>query len=920
MATSGSFSGSDMGLVLQPATLSSIPSVSNTTTEGVSSRPLESRGRGTNKLSFVPGSFVFSPQERLKQEEGHPRPLNPQQDYLLPNLPDDHRPRLEEGPTVRGIYDFHRPQRRLLARPYTPIFQKVSRISDRKPEVSVSCAPVWLEHSSSGVYQTHEADSEGTSDPRGRDFSLSGRLVGVGSYQGGVSEEHKPYPGGSSAERVCGQLGKIPSSSEPSAGLARSNMGSRCFPSLLAHRQGFVVGPRPEKVSEAEFHFPKGFGTYARETAVRFFSRPGGEGSAKVSELDSQIFCQEGQERYKVSVPSESQGISQEMVPSRNFDVEAPLAVSSPISGSLHRRVTDGVGCLRLQGESDERTVVSRSKEISHKYSRDDSSFSGFEETALLPRFSYSSPLRQHDGGQLSEQTGFGKVSSSQQLGNIYPISVEGQTSLSYHLSCCRSSERGGGRPIEEQAAQVGVVSRQHLFPAVMREGFSSTSGFVRHQRESEGGGLCLPDSRSTGHRDRRVLPGLGQVGAGLSFSTNEPDPEGCVNPGSFSRASHAGNAGLAEPAMVHPAVGTCQVRVPHSQSSTVPAGRRDYFLGLIKNVPTPGLLDFLRCAYKEIISPAAADILVHAIRQSTAHQYQVVWSSFCDFVRRNNFPSISDSVVLSFLTFLFHERKLAVATITAYKSSLVRPMQTVFGLNLSSSLYTDFTKGIGNLRPQKPYSPIRWSLDKALSLALSSRFQSSPSLKDLTSMLAFLLSIALGSRASELHAILRGDDHIVFSGEGVTFYPNPNFLAKNENPQNRRNPIFVPLLRGADGAPHPLCPVEKLRFYLSVTSNTTSIKLFVHPSTLKDLTLPQLRYFICLFIREAHPGSFPKVHDLRKLASSYAFFRTMSLEDICEVTGWSSCRVFRRHYLSRLQEVATPFVALGSTVHSSKN
>ena len=63
-------------------------------------------------------------------------------------------------------------------------------------------------------------------------------------------------------------------------------------------------------------------------------------------------------------------------------------------------------------------------------------------------------------------------------------------------------------------------------------------------------------------------------------------------------------------------------------------------------------------------------------------------------------------------------------------------------------------------------------------------------------------------------------------------------------------------------------------------------------------------------------PGAFPKIHDLRKVASSYVFFRTMSLDDICEVTGWPSCRVFKRHCMSCIKEVGSSFIALGTPVH----
>ena len=117
--------------------------------------------------------------------------------------------------------------------------------------------------------------------------------------------------------------------------------------------------------------------------------------------------------------------------------------------------------------------------------------------------------------------------------------------------------------------------------------------------------------------------------------------------------------------------------------------------------------------------------------------------------------------------------------------------MKYAFGLDLNSNLCMDFLRALANIGPSSPQRPVRWSLDRALSLALSSRFSRNPSLKDRTMVTLFLTALATGARISELHALLRQDDDILFSGEGVTLYPNPNFLAKNEDPILRRNPFF---------------------------------------------------------------------------------------------------------------------------------
>ena len=81
------------------------------------------------------------------------------------------------------------------------------------------------------------------------------------------------------------------------------------------------------------------------------------------------------------------------------------------------------------------------------------------------------------------------------------------------------------------------------------------------------------------------------------------------------------------------------------------------------------------------------------------------------------------------------------------------------------------------------------------------------------------------------------------------------------------------------------------------------------------DLFLPKIRLMLCQFIRLADPGSIPKSHDLRKVASAFAFLRSMSLSDISGVTGWASGRVFREHYLHSIRQISSSFVVWDTRV-----
>ena len=403
-----------------------------------------------------------------------------------------------------------------------------------------------------------------------------------------------------------------------------------------------------------------------------------------------------------------------------------------------------------------------------------------------------------------------------------------------------------------------------------------------------------------------------------LSLSTNELDSPSLESPGVLQGDGSSCGTNVAEPGLVHDFDLQSQAQAHSSQSETLPDSWHQSFLVRVKEPGKPSLLGFVTEVYSKLYSSETAGVLVRAIRGSTSRQYETVWAAFCSFVKARNVTVVNTELVLAFFRYLFFERKLAPATVSAYKSALVRPLRLAFGVDVTLPPFNDFIRALYNIRPSRPPGKVSWSLEKVLSLALSDRFQNNPSVEDSLMLCVFLMCLATGGRISEIHALLRTEDYVVFSESGVSLYFNPNFLAKNEHPGSRRGPIFISVLNEEDGAPHPLCPVNNLRKFLNMTSSTTSIKLFVNPIDLSDLSIFKLRWFLCKFVRMADPGSFPKVHDLRKVATSLAFLRHVNLEEICNLTGWSSIRVFRRHYFKEIEAVRSSLVAMGSVVPGS--
>ena len=155
----------------------------------------------------------------------------------------------------------------------------------------------------------------------------------------------------------------------------------------------------------------------------------------------------------------------------------------------------------------------------------------------------------------------------------------------------------------------------------------------------------------------------------------------------------------------------------------------------------------------------------------------------------------------------------------------------------------------------------------------------------------------------------MRSENSLIRMEDGsFKLYPDLKFLTQNEDPQNRRGPVFVKLLVDGDDA---LCPVKSLEQYLQATSMSLCTNLFKHPVHLGKWNLAGKRLALVRKIKASQPHCCPRSHDIRKMSTSLAFFQDMSLTEILEKVGWRSRAVFRRHYLNNIYEVQHKCAAL---------
>jgi integrase len=207
-------------------------------------------------------------------------------------------------------------------------------------------------------------------------------------------------------------------------------------------------------------------------------------------------------------------------------------------------------------------------------------------------------------------------------------------------------------------------------------------------------------------------------------------------------------------------------------------------------------------------------------------------------------------------------------------------------------------------------------------------------SLKLLTLKTIFLIALASGKRRSELHALradtLLRDEH----WHSVTLQPDPTFVSKTDL-ANKGVAVVTAFtinsLKGKLGrsmsADRSLCPVRALKHYWQRTADLRkdSSRLFISfkkgfsGDIAKNTISFWIRKAILLAYEHASPDTTQlfsvKAHDVRAMASSWAFLRNVSLDNIMNACSWRTHSTFTHHYLRDLTLISGDLLKLGPIV-----
>ena len=375
---------------------------------------------------------------------------------------------------------------------------------------------------------------------------------------------------------------------------------------------------------------------------------------------------------------------------------------------------------------------------------------------------------------------------------------------------------------------------------------------------------------------------------------------------------------------------------------SSVPAGS-EVCLGR-KVVPSARMEALMRHYKAAGFSDEVSRLAAAPRRPSTNRMYDDRWLRFARWAAGQGFHPLDPTAaqIASFLFTLYDTHDLSPQTVKGYRTCLGSVLNRTGKAKVV--LHKTISDMIASMELQRPrFTPVLPQWDLGIVLEELSKPPYEPlreaSLKHLTLKTVFLLAMASAGRRSELHALRFDQNYIQFKpkGAGVTLYFSPEFMRKNQKPNQVNDPWYIPAVptgKSEFGAPN--CPVRPLRYYHRYLTEHPELRkdrrhLFVAG---KELSASTISRWICTTIDDSHAaiqnsrnlsGSV-KAHEVRAVATSFQLFNKVDLHSVMKAGRWSSGGTFTSFYLRDLcpqadsLQRAGPIVAAGDIVRISSS
>ncbi|XP_049927771.1 uncharacterized protein LOC126407128 [Epinephelus moara] len=599
-------------------------------------------------------------------------------------------------------------------------------------------------------------------------------------------------------------------------------------------------------------------------------------------------------------------------------------------------RVADRMGS-DLRGQSCERHLAIGADPCSHKLFGVNGSISSTETFFAAPQGQTCSiKVRQLHGGGVCEPSGGHTIVAATRIGS-QDYSME-QLSAQVAAGDARggSTEQRSGSHVKRKSSVWGVETSSPSCGSGVSEIRPGCRRSVRIAGKRTVSSVFLPGRR-------KCTIGCGCIGSPVARSpivrvpSPQPDfphssqSEGAgfvTDPDSTTVAIQTlgggDSAAAVGPAMAPPA--TQGPLVPGRGGDLPSPPRTGGTLGLARerlNLDAVGL------------PPSVIDTIQCARASSTRSLYSGKWRVFEKWCEERQIVSFQCSVrdILCFLQDLL-DRGKAFSTIKVYLAAIsachLGPGDKTPGQH---PLVGSFMKGVRRKHPvSRPLVPL-WDLSVVLDALSRHPFEplEGVGLKFLSLKTAVLLALTTAKRVSDLQALSTRSVCMQFApgGSKVCLRPNPAFVPKVVESAYRCPTVELgafhppPFETAEDRRLNTLCPVRALRLYVDRTAGfRRSDQLFVSwatPHKGKPLSCQRLSHWIVDAIELAYrcrglqPPAGLKAHSTRGMATSWALFKGVRVEDICAAASWATPHTFVRFYRLDISDTSLAHAVLGT-------
>jgi hypothetical protein len=531
--------------------------------------------------------------------------------------------------------------------------------------------------------------------------------------------------------------------------------------------------------------------------------------------------------------------------------------------------------------------------------------------------------IRQHHSSGVYKSSRRNEITFPMSL-NVGPIHlVFNQQRVDEGIAPSRETERPSGRPVQGKTEP----NRMGIKPENCRSNIpnirETVNRSVRFRDEHSSPNVLLENPVPLGVGSRCVQSQLDEP-ARIRVSTDIADTEGTIKNRGGTVQVPSNCSTLASTTLVPKASassGRASLPPTGEGGPTLPEGT------MVSPTGEPALscMAAVKRAYRESgLSEEAATLATASRRESTFRVYSSrvrYWNEWCS-TRGHDPNTASVNAVADFLSDL-HKLGRQSNTIAGYRTA-VGTLHKGFedGSFVSNNpVLHRIVQGAFTLRPPPQRLVPAWSLTLVLRALAAAPYEplGKASLQDLTFKTAFLIALAAPRRSSETTALSIHEDHLVWTRMGVRLTTKVGFIAKNQRRNFTPTPIeLTEMSKLSDTAEDKVwCPVRALKYYIHATKSIRKddqlfVKTIKPHNAIKPTTLAG--WLVKTIMASYPPGTCPGVHgkprahDVRGVATSWAKFNLVSVDDIAKAATWKSHNTFTACYMKDIVEAESRF------------